>query len=607
MLPGILTPRERWHISLFSKMALVLTPVFLVVAALGLWVIFAQTAIEADNALSMRLGSAAARVAAGFERHARLDTSDSPWTNPLPAELLNTLLSDQAIRCVVFKRSDEAGTTLIAPRGLGCAGQDIDARFSIPLSTGAASTIEVGYDRSEIESQRAIWLHLSILVLTCGLLLSLGAAWLGFRIFINAPLCRLLKSIKRIETHDAFEAVAVDQNDELGTVMMAFNTMQKRDREKTALLELERARFAHVLDSMMDGLLVVGRDMRVLMTNTASSKLLGMAREDILGASILTLFQSTQHTDGASNLSCVEALVADGTKMPALTSVASMRLNQEAATVCVFRDISDAIEREQALHQTTLAALAANRAKTEFLANMSHELRTPLNAIIGFSEIIASGILVGPQSGTASDYAKDINDSGQHLLTLINDILDIAKVETGEIKLYPTRFNLQEIFSTIERVMRAHALQGGVLLEISQLDDDFIMQADMLRVKQILINLVSNAIKFTGQGGTVSVDAWRERNAINISVRDTGIGMTDCEIDEAIKPFRQVDNSHTRHYEGTGLGLTLSKNLTELHGGSLKIRSTPGRGTHVIVILPEAQASSDTVFDAGQMLRCSAC
>lgn len=602
------SPRPTWRIGLFGKMGLVLAPVFLIVAACGLWILSAHTTIEADDALSTRLGNAAARVTSALERHATQNRSTNPWSDPLPTELIGTLLSDQAVRCVVFERVDETKTTLIAPRGLGCTGQDIDSRFSVPLFTGVPSSLEVGFDRSEIENLRATWLSLSTLMLACGLLLSIGAAWLGFRMFIRQPLHRLLESIESSEKSGIPGSVTVSQNDELGTVITAFNTMQIKDGEKTRLLETERARFARVLDSMMDGLLVVDRDMRVVMANSASAKLLDLSREQIVGASILTLFRSTGRClDEASAYSCVEASLPNGNTIPVQTSVSPMYLNREPVTVCVFRDISDVIEREEALQITSLEALAANKAKTEFLANMSHELRTPLNAIIGFSEIIASGILGGPDNEANAGYARDINDSGLHLLALINDILDIAKVETGEVKLYPESVDLQEVFTSVERVMRTHALQGDICLEIVAPDNDITLVADMLRLKQILINLVSNAIKFTEQGGTIFVEARRELDAVTIIVRDTGIGMTIGEVDEALKPFRQVDNSHTRHYEGTGLGLPLSKSLAELHGGSLEIRSVSGRGTEVAVTFPEVRLPSEDALNEDDLLADIAC
>ncbi len=589
--------RSPRRIGLFVKMALVLTPVFVAVAACGLLFLTTHTTSQADNALSARLGNATARVSAALERHAKTDQSADAWATALPAELLNTLLSDQAIRCVTFTRADATQTKLTVPRGLGCVGQEIDARFSIPFSTTVPSKLEVGYDRSEVRSLRSTWLSLSALALGLGWLLSLGAAWIGFHFFISKPLRRLRGAIAANDESTVPTTVAVSQNDELGSVMVAFNAMQMKDKEKTDLIEHGRARLSHVLNSMMDGLLVVGQDTRVIMANSASSKLLGLPVDNIVGASVFTLFRSTQlSTDGTPDLASVEAISADQKWVPVKISSAPMNLNHETANVFVFRDISDDIEHEQAIRKKTLEALTANRTKTEFLANMSHELRTPLNAILGFSEIIVSEMMGGPRNTSNIDSAKDINDSGQHLLDLINDILDIAKVEAGEVKFNIEPVSLQKLFTSVERVMRPRAMEGSIRFEVSNLSDHFYLCADNLRLKQILINLVSNAIKFTPEGGTVSLEAQQENGNVKITVRDNGIGMSASELEEAMKPFRQVDNSHTRRYEGTGLGLPLSNNLVNLQGGTLKISSATGRGTEVSVTLPQGDVSSSSLL-----------
>lgn len=597
-----------WRIGLFGKMGLVLTPVFLIVAACGLWFLSAQTTLEADDALSNRLGSAAARVTSALERHATRSTSANPWSEPLPTELINTLLSDQAVRCAIFKREDTAVTTLVAPLGLGCTGQKIDSRFSLNLFTGVPSSLEIGYDQSEIRKLRATWLTLSALLLLCGLFLSIGAAWLGFRMFIRNPLDRLLESIETSERSGIPASVPVRQSDELGSVITAFNAMQMKDSEKTKLLETERTRFARILDSMMDGLLVVDRDTRVVMANSASARLLDRPVQQLVGTSILTLFRSTGSRPQQSiTSSTVEASRPDGTEFTVQTSVSSVYLNHEPVSICVFRDITDVIERERALQKTSLEALSASKAKTEFLANMSHELRTPLNAIIGFSEIIAAGIIGNLDGAKNADYARDINDSGQHLLALINDILDIAKVETGEVTLYRESVDLRELFQSVERTMRTHAFKRGVSLLVVVPDTEITLVADVLRLKQVLMNLMSNAIKFTEKGGLVSIEAVQENRSVTLTVKDTGIGMTPNEIDEAMKPFRQVDNSTTRHFEGTGLGLPLSKSFVELHGGTFEIRSVSGRGTEVAVTFPEMCASPDGTFDDERPLADIAC
>ena len=600
-------PRETWRIGLFAKMILVSAPVFLIVATLGLWVVLKSTTVDSVDALSARLGSSAARVGTALERHSRNDTSSDPWASPLPGELLNTLLADRAIRCVVFKREDAAGTELVAPRGLGCVGQTIEDRFSIPLSTGVPSSLTVGFDRAEIAAQRRTWLHVSIAVVLSGLLLSILAAWIGFRIFLRAPLHRLLFAIEKIKETESCAPVAGAQRDELGSVITAFNRMQARDSVNVSLLEQERSRFACVIDSMMEGLLVVDRGMRVRMVNRALCDLLNRPEEDIVGKSILTFFRSNGERAGRAGSSCpVEAILSDNSTAPVQTSVSSMHFEGETAVVCVVRGISEAIERENKLRQLSFEACAANKAKTEFLSNMSHELRTPLNAIIGFSEMMAIGMVANDPEKQIS-YAQDIYDSGQHLLAVINDILDLAKIEVGEIKLYPTRIDLRALSMSVERVMRDQALQRGVRLDIEKPDDAIALVADELRLKQVMINLVSNAIKFSEKGGTVTVTAIEDGETVTLAVTDTGIGMDEAEIKEAMEPFRQVDNSHTRQYEGTGLGLPLSKNLVNIQGGSLVIHSAPGCGTTVSVSFPQSHSTTEIIDGDDGALTAVAC
>ncbi len=230
----------------------------------------------------------------------------------------------------------------------------------------------------------------------------------------------------------------------------------------------------------------------------------------------------------------------------------------------------------------------ADRAKSEFLANMSHELRTPLNAIIGFSDLMIQSNIGSTVPGKFIEYVSDIHESGQHLLRLINDVLDLAKVETGEMPVDLERVSLADTFAVLERMMSANAKSANVNLRFERPDDGCDVIADELRFRQILMNLLSNGVKFTDAGGSVSVSAERRGASIAVIVRDTGIGMTPEEVAESLQAFRQVDNSIARRFEGTGLGLPLSKSLAESQGGTLDIESVPGRGTKVTVLLTAA-------------------
>ncbi len=226
----------------------------------------------------------------------------------------------------------------------------------------------------------------------------------------------------------------------------------------------------------------------------------------------------------------------------------------------------------------------ANLAKSNFLANMSHELRTPLNAIIGFSDCVRSGILPKEKE---HEYLGDIKDSGQHLLKLINDILDISAIEAGKMALFEDKVDVADLVQSSYRVSRLLADTFGVSLSLDYKGPTEPVIIDERRLKQVLMNLLSNAIKFTPRGGEVFLSAAvNAEGKLFIRVRDTGIGMDDDGIKMALLPFGQVSNAFTRSREGTGLGLPLSSELVELMGGTLQIESTPGGGTTAELMVP---------------------
>ena len=232
-------------------------------------------------------------------------------------------------------------------------------------------------------------------------------------------------------------------------------------------------------------------------------------------------------------------------------------------------------------------ARAADRAKSEFLAAMSHELRTPLNAIIGFSEIIKDETFGPVGSIQYRDYGSDIHESGQHLLGLINDILDLSKIESGTDELHEDKIEIPEIIRSALMLVGHRADQGGVKLELELADQLPALRADERKLKQILVNLLSNAVKFTDAGGEVALWAWcRMGSGYVFQIVDTGIGIAPEDIPKALSRFGQVDGDLNRQYEGTGLGLPLTKALVEQHGGVLDLQSQVGVGTTVTVRFP---------------------
>lgn len=261
------------------------------------------------------------------------------------------------------------------------------------------------------------------------------------------------------------------------------------------------------------------------------------------------------------------------------------RLNRSGAEL--RRKQTDLIESSQRLLAAKRDADHANRAKSEFLANMSHELRTPLNAIIGFSEMTNKEKFGPVGNPRYREYAKDINESGQHLLALINDILDLSKVESEKDELYEESIDISRVIYSSITMNGERAARQNVDI-VPQIEDDLPpLWGDARKVKQILANLLSNAIKFTEANGKVTVSAWcRPESGHIIQVADTGIGIAPEDIPKALSQFGQVDSKLGRAYEGTGLGLPLTKALVKLHGGTLYLQSEVGVGTKVTVRFP---------------------
>jgi signal transduction histidine kinase len=229
----------------------------------------------------------------------------------------------------------------------------------------------------------------------------------------------------------------------------------------------------------------------------------------------------------------------------------------------------------------------ASRHKSEFLANMSHELRTPLNAIIGFSDMLLAR-MVGDLNAKQEDYVRDILSSGKHQLSVINDILDLSKVEAGRLQLECSTFSIAETIEDATAFVRDRAAQEGITLALHIAPNIGVIDADERKVKQVVVNLLSNAVSFTPSGGSVDVAAWRDEAAVVVTVGDTGIGIAARDHERIFDAFRQAGRQSERAREGTGLGLTLSKRFIELHGGRIWVESAPGKGSTFTFELPIA-------------------
>ena len=258
-----------------------------------------------------------------------------------------------------------------------------------------------------------------------------------------------------------------------------------------------------------------------------------------------------------------------------------------------IQDITERKQAEDALRRAQVEAEIANRAKSQFLANVSHELRTPLNAIIGFSEIM-NGELMGPLgSALYREYASDIHESGRHLLAIINDILDLSRVEAGQTALNESMLEIEKLVAACLILVRGKAHAGGLTISVEAPGAVPEIIGDERLLKQTLLNLLSNAIKFTPKGGAIRITTKTMPTGIEIEVMDSGIGMSASELEKVAKPFVQLENWLVRKYEGTGLGLSIAKAFCELHGGRLDITSTPGKGTTATIHLPASRIAAN--------------
>ncbi len=342
----------------------------------------------------------------------------------------------------------------------------------------------------------------------------------------------------------------------------------------------EHARLTAAIENMSDGFALYDRNDRLVLCNSAHRR----HSPALVEAPALAGNTPGGPAAGAGVRDAVVALPDNR-----WLAVSEVRV-PSGDKVVIASDISTLKRREIELSSAKEAAEHANRAKSEFLALMSHELRTPLNAINGFSEVISREVF-GPVAARYSSYARDIHSSGQHLLSVINDILDMAKVEAGKIELVEIEVDVRTLIDECQRLLHDRALEGGVALEID-VPASVGLRGDPLRLKQVVLNLMTNGIKFTQPGGQVSVKAIAGREALVIEVTDTGIGIAPEDIAKALAPFQQIDGQMTRKHGGTGLGLPLSKALVEMHGGTLTLSSVPGQGTTVRVTLPSGRRAA---------------
>jgi PAS domain S-box-containing protein len=384
-----------------------------------------------------------------------------------------------------------------------------------------------------------------------------------------------------------------------GGVVVTYSDVTERKRREDLLAE-NSALLTATLDNMDQGLVVIDADNRTKLWNNRLIEMFDLP-PDLMRRSrpfveVLRFFIESYGTppdqvearvaERMAELQGEPAPVIDRHRPDGRVIERRRRVMPTGGSVITYGDVTMRKRGEAALQRAKEEAEIASRSKTEFLANMSHELRTPLNAIIGFSDILVRQ-LFGPL-GTERyvEYAKDIHDSGQHLLNLINDVLDISKIEFNKVELAEETIDVPAVIESCLRLMRDRATAAGVVIDVTMPEILPPLRGDDRRLKQILLNLVSNAVKFTPSGGRVEIRVDADDSGFRFVVADTGIGIAKSDLEIALRPFGQIDSSLARRYQGTGLGLPLARSMAELHGGKLDVESEPGIGTTVTVWLP---------------------
>ncbi len=357
--------------------------------------------------------------------------------------------------------------------------------------------------------------------------------------------------------------------------------------------------FTSIFDASDVGILVTDHHRRIVRVNGTMCTTYGYQAIDLVGQEFTMLIPEDEHdiararhddflgrtfTERARELKIVRA---DGSLANVLASSGVIELSDNRKfRISTVVDISQLKKVERDLRRAKEEADAANHAKSSFLANMSHELRTPLNAIIGFSDLMISGTLGRIESDLYREYLGDIHFSATHLLAIINDVLDMSKIEAGHMKIHTQVSEVPLLLEEVTRLMRTRAGEAGIVMDLRVEGGLKPVSVDQRLFRQVMLNLLSNAIKFSHTGGTVWLDARAEGEWLKIDVRDEGIGIPEDKLHDVMQPFGQVSDPRIAKGQGTGLGLPLARAMVELHGGTLSIVSRPDHGTTVTCRLP---------------------
>ncbi len=470
-------------------------------------------------------------------------------------------------------------------------------RIALPGAADRSLLVGVAAQKSLILADAEVLRNRSALAVGIIGLATILAAVLLTGLLIK-PLVLVTRAVGSFEANRSLQNLPSHRQDEIGTLARAFAAMSHRISSQFEALRDREHRLQNVFDTAMDAILITDRQGIIETFNPAAERLFGYDAEEVIGRNVamLTDLGLKQHDEfvrryretGRSVMigkgRDALAVRKDGVRVPVHIALSRFGTDQDLRFTAIVHDITQHKEAEEALRQAKEAAEEANKQKSRFLANMSHELRTPLNAIIGYSDMLVEDAQEAGMLEQVPDL-KRIHDAGRHLLSLIDDILDLTKVEQGRMTLRVESFDVRTMLDETTSVVRPLVEQNRNQLCLLCAGDVGMMTADVGRIRQCLINLVGNAGKFCHDGHVI-LKASRDGDWINFSVADTGIGMTVEQQGKLFQPFTQGDDSATRRYGGTGLGLAITRHFARMMGGDVSVTSDLGKGSTFVLRMP---------------------
>ncbi len=600
------TPRRRTpNLGLMPKVLLVFVPAFLLLTLLSTRMLLDYGRGQARDAMAARIGALSGRVALAVGAATRGPTPADPR---LLRSLLATLSGEAAFVCAEVLQAD--GTRLAAWPAIGCDPLDQPAseiRLPILGDRGAPPmAMRLRYTDAALRDDTARLGVLLALGGTASFCIALLALWVGYRLWLGPPISRLLASIRVGAESNLRRPVEWRSGDEMGQIVAAYNDLIAREdaretalrglnhelegrvRDRTLELQASETRLREIIDTSADGIVTADGRGTVRSVNRAAEAMFGQAATALNGRPLSDLLADSGDAGTLLNSTAAQTVAslraagrrAGGGVFPMDVHVAAIAEGEDRLFTLFLRDITVQAQFEAGLRQARDAAERADRAKSDFLAVITHELRTPLNGVIGMTGLLLDGTL----DAQSRRYAETLREAGEHLLQLINDVLDFTKLEANRLGFEEIEFEPENVLSSaVELLMpRAHA-KGLTLVTAVAPDVPARVRGDPGRLRQVLMNLVSNAVKFTDHG-EVRVTLGAEPAGghdvlLRFSVRDTGIGIAPEHLPKLFQEFSQIDSSISRRFGGTGLGLAICRKLVQGMRGEIGAESEAGQGS----------------------------